>query len=223
MRSVAPSVLRSAEVEVRLIVSPVPAPRLIVPAPIEDRIELGAGERHRVGAGRAGEVAGLDIADVGVRKRRDIAVRHDVEHIRAAAEIDRAEAGQLRAVIVTVSLPLLPVSVSIPATVPSREVDRGAVSSARSGRDCRCRCWRRPGSIRRPTNWPLARLIVSSPPPPLIVSAPVAAGDGVGLGAAGDREAFGLAVQRDGHAGCGAGGRDRLDALDRVRWSHPAC
>ena len=31
---VAPSVLRSAEVEVRLIVSPVPEPRLIVPVPM---------------------------------------------------------------------------------------------------------------------------------------------------------------------------------------------
>ena len=33
---------------------------------------------------------------VGVRKRRDVAARHDVEHVRAAAEIDRAEARQLR-------------------------------------------------------------------------------------------------------------------------------
>ena len=29
----------------------------------DDRVELGAGQRHRVGAGRAGEVAGLDIAE----------------------------------------------------------------------------------------------------------------------------------------------------------------
>ena len=32
--SVAPSVLRSADVEVRLIVSPLPAPRLMVPVPM---------------------------------------------------------------------------------------------------------------------------------------------------------------------------------------------
>ena len=34
MLLVAPSVLRSAEVEVRLIVSPVPVPRLMVPEPM---------------------------------------------------------------------------------------------------------------------------------------------------------------------------------------------
>ena len=121
------------------------------------------------------------------------------------------------AVIVTVSLPPLPVSVSTPETVPSEKstVVPLVVSTI----------WSRvplplsaPPWIDSPaTNWPLAMLIVSSPAARRsIVSAPGAAGDGVGLVAAGDGEGFGLAAQRDGHAGRGAGGRDRLDALDRV-------
>ena len=55
----------------------------------EDRVELGAAERHRVGAGGAGQIAGLDVGHRRQRERRDVAARHDVEHVRAAAEIDR--------------------------------------------------------------------------------------------------------------------------------------
>ena len=66
------------------------------------------------------------------------------------------------AVIVTVSLPLLPVSVSMPETVPIEKSTVVAVVST---------IWSRvplpllaPPWIDSPvTNWPLARLIVSSP------------------------------------------------------------
>ena len=145
---VAPSVLRSAEVEVRLIVSPLPVPRLMVPEPM------------RMASSWAPVSVTVSVPEVPVRlpvstlviagsgERRDVAVGHDVQHVGAGAEIDRAEAGQLRAVIVTVSLPLLPVSVSMPATVPSREVDRGGVRQ-HDLVAVPLPYRRRPGSIRR--------------------------------------------------------------------------
>ena len=77
------------------------------------------------------------------------------------------------AVIVTVSLPLLPVSVSTPETVPSEKLTVVPLLVST--------IWSRvplpvsaPPWIDSPaTNWPLAMLIVSSPLPATIVSAPV--------------------------------------------------
>ena len=123
----------------------------------------------------------------------------------------------------TVSLPLLPVSVSTPVTVPSREVDRraaagqddlvaGAAAAVGAALDRLAGDELAAGQVDRVVAAPPS--IVSAPVPPVIVSAwalPVMV------------KAFGLAAQRDRHAGRGAGGRDRLDALDRVCWSRPAC
>jgi hypothetical protein len=66
-----------------------------------DRVEHGKlrrGHRHRIidGAGTDDQIAGLDTAERGRGKRRNVAARDDVQHVRAAPEIDRTEAAELR-------------------------------------------------------------------------------------------------------------------------------
>ena len=180
----------------------------------EDGVELGAAERHRIGAGGAGEVAGLDIGDRRRGERRDVAAGHDVEHVRADAEIDRAEARQLRrghrhSVVAGAAGQRLDAG-----DRAEREVDRGGVRQ----HDLVARAAAAVGAaLDRLAGDELAvgdvdRVVAAARDDGVGTGA---AGDGVGLGAAGDGEGFGLAAQRDGHAGCSAGGRDRLDALDR--------
>ena len=81
--------LRSVEVEVRLIVSPVPEPRLMVPEPM--RIALSWAPVSVIVSVPAVPVR-LPVSMlliVGKRKRRDVAAGDDVQHVRADAEIDR--------------------------------------------------------------------------------------------------------------------------------------
>ena len=110
---------------------------------------------------------------------------------------------------VTVSLPVLPVKASTFVIVPT--VKSTVVPLVRTMVSLLA-----PPSIDSPeTKSPLARLIVSLPAPAAIVSAPVAACDGIGDGAAGDREGFGLTRQRDRDASPGRRRGDRLHPLDR--------
>ena len=122
---VAPSVLRSAEVEVRLIVSPVPVPRLMVPAPMtiasswaplsvtvsvpDVPVRLPVSTLLIVGVASAEMSPPATTLSTSVPAPRLIVLKP----VHSAADI------------VTVSLPPLPVSVSMPDTVPIDEVDRG--------------------------------------------------------------------------------------------------
>ena len=171
MLLVAPSVLRSAEVEVRLIVSPVPAPRLIVPAPM------------RMASSWAPLSVTVSVPDVPVRLPVSTLVIVGVASAemsplattfstsRAAAEIDRAEPGPLRRGHRHRVVAALPVSVSMPETLP---VEKSTVVAARQHDLVACAAAAVGAALDRSpaTNWPLARLIVSSPPPASIVSAP---------------------------------------------------
>ena len=90
---VAPSALRSAEVEVRLMVS-VPAPRLIVPAPI-----MIASSCAPVSVSSLPLVPVrfpvVTLLTVGVGSSRNVPARHHVQDVGSAAKIDRAEARPL--------------------------------------------------------------------------------------------------------------------------------
>ena len=89
--------LRSDDVDVRLIVSPVPEPRLMVAEPV--RIALSWAPVRVIESVPEVPVR-LPVSMlliVGKRKLRDVAARHDVQRVRAAADqIDGPEAGQLR-------------------------------------------------------------------------------------------------------------------------------
>ena len=91
---VAPSVLRSAEVEVRLMVS-VPAPRLIVPAPI--MIASSCAPVSVIVSLPLVPVRFpvVTLLTVGVGCGRNVPARHHVQDVGSAAKIDRAEARPL--------------------------------------------------------------------------------------------------------------------------------
>ena len=125
--SVAPKVLRSDDVDVRLIVSPVPEPRLMVPEPI------------RIASSWAPVSVIESVPEVPVRlpvstlsssasascEMLPLATTFSVSVPLTRLMVPRP--ASCNADIVTVSLPVLPVSVSTSATVPSGEVDRRAV------------------------------------------------------------------------------------------------
>ena len=169
---VAPSVLRSAEVEVRLIVSPVPEPRLMVPEPM------------RIASSWAPVSVTVSVPEVPVRlpvstsliasacraPRCRRSPRHSARRVPPPRSIVR-EARPLRCrhrhgVVAAAAGQRLDAR-----DRADREVDRGAHCVSTIGRVAAAAVG--PPWIDSPeTNWPLARLIVSSPPPASIVSAP---------------------------------------------------
>ena len=205
----APSVLRSDDVEVRLIVSPVPEPRLMVAEPI------------RIASSWAPVRVIESVPEVPVRlpvsmllivasascEMSPLATTFSVSVPLTRLTVPRP--ASCNADRVTVSLLVLPVRVSTFVTVPSGEVHRRAI-----GKD--------DGVAVGTAIDRLARDEVAVGQVDRVVAATrrdrvsaLAACDGVGVGAAGDREGLGLARQRDRDASRGRRRGDRLHPLDR--------